>query len=211
MPKQLEPASSKPAPNPACTHAAGITVRGATAEDADAIAAVYNPYITHTTVTFEEEPVTAETIRQRMADVAEQALPWLIAESGGDVVGYAYASRLGERAAYRYSVETAVYVDASCARGGVGSALYRELLPALSAAGKHAAVAKLSLPNDASVGLHERFGFEKVGHLAEVGRKFGRWLDVGYWQLTLTQTDDSPDSRNPQDQTTRDVNERERS
>lgn len=162
-----------------------MQIRDATPSDADSIVRIYNHYIASSTATFEEQELTAEEMRRRMSWVASQSLPWLVVEDSCEVVGYAYATRLGDRSAYRYSVETAIYVDASSAGTGVGTRLYEALLPALTAAGKHVAIAKLSLPNESSVALHEKVGFEKVGHLAEVGFKFGRWLDVGYWRIEL--------------------------
>ena len=112
-------------------------------------------------------------------------LPWLIAERDARVVGYAYAARWHSRSAYRFSAEITVYVDASQTRTGVGSRLYDQLFPILRARGIHAVVAGISLPNESSVVLHERFGLTKVAHFKEVGFKFNRWIDVGYWQRTL--------------------------
>lgn len=160
-------------------------IRQAEAGDAEAIARIYNPYVLDTTVTFEEQAVSPGQIAERLRGVGAAGLPWLVDERDGRVAGYAYAGPWKARAAYRLTVECAVYVEAAAVGRGVGRALYGELLPLLRGRGAHAAVACLSLPNPASVALHERFGFEKVGHFREVGRKFGRWLDVGYWQLLL--------------------------
>lgn len=163
-------------------------IRPATPADAPAIAALYNHYILHTIVTFEEEPVDGAEIARRMQDVAEAGWPWLVASdeaADGALVGWAYATRLRPRASFRHSVETSVYVADGAARRGWGAALYRELLPRLKTAGAHAVVGAITLPNDASVALHEAFGFEKVGHLKQVGHKFGRWIDLGYWQRLL--------------------------
>lgn len=167
-------------------------IRPATPADAPAIAALYNHYIQHTVITFEEDPVDGAEIARRMQDVADAGWPWLVAcdpavggVDGGAVVGWAYATRFRPRASFRHSVETSVYVADGAARRGWGSGLYRELLPRLQAAGARAVIGGLSLPNDASVALHEAFGFEKVAHFRQVGHKFGRWIDVGYWERLL--------------------------
>ena len=161
-----------------------ILLRPAVAGDSGAIAAIYNHYVATTVITFEEEPVSASEMARRIADVGSVSLPWLVAEREGKVVGYAYASPWRARSAYRFSVEVTVYVDPDCPRLGIGRRLYEELLPTLKARGIHAAFGVIALPNEASVALHEKFGFVKVAHLREVGLKFGRWIDVGYWQLT---------------------------
>ena len=159
-------------------------IRSATPADADAICAIYNHYIQHTTATFEEVAVQPEEMRQRIAEV--QALfPWLVAEDEGRLVGYAYASRWRARSAYRYSVEATVYLDHELVGRGWGSRLYQELFAQLEAAGIHAVMGGITLPNPASVALHEKQGFRKVAHFEAVGWKQDHWLDVGYWQLLL--------------------------
>lgn len=160
-------------------------VRPAVPEDGEAFARVYNPYITGTVVTFEEEPVTGAEMSRRLGAVLERGLPWLVAEEGGAVVGYAYGGVWKERAAYRLSTEVAIYLDGSRTRQGVGSALYAALLPRLKELALHSVIGGIALPNPGSVALHERFGFRKVAHFAEVGFKFGKWVDVGYWQLNF--------------------------
>lgn len=157
-------------------------VRDAAAADAAAIATIYNHYVTDSIVTFEEEPVTAEEIANRMAKVRGAALPWLVAESDGDVVGYAYASPWAARFGYRFTVEITVYLHRDHGGKGLGSALYGALLPMLEARGIHSVIGGIALPNEASVALHEKFGLRKVAHYDEVGIKFGRWIAVGYWQ-----------------------------
>jgi L-amino acid N-acyltransferase YncA len=163
----------------------GVIVRSATAEDAEAVAAVYNHYVTQTVVTFEEEAISASEISRRIGEVQAASLPWLVADRGGLVVGYAYATKWRPRRAYRFSSEVTVYVHPDHGARGIGSALYRQLLAELRDRGIHAAMGGIALPNDASVRLHERFGFEKVAHFAAVGFKFDRWIDVGYWQLVF--------------------------
>ena len=162
-----------------------MQIRSAHADDAKAIAAIYNPYILTTTISFEEEAVTDAAMAQRIADVQAGGLPWLVAERDGKVLGYAYATKWRVRHAYRFSVESSVYLAPEAARQGVGSALYTALLQQLAERGVHLVIGGIALPNDASVALHEKMGYEKVAHFREVGFKFGRWLDVGYWQKTL--------------------------
>ncbi|HTW73754.1 MAG TPA: arsinothricin resistance N-acetyltransferase ArsN1 family B [Steroidobacteraceae bacterium] len=157
-------------------------LRSATAADAEALADIYNPYVLATVITFEEQPVSAADMAGRVAEVGQLSLPWLVAERDGRVVGYAYATRWKSRSAYRLSTETAVYLEPGSWGRGVGSRLYAQLLLALHERGIHVALAGIALPNPASVALHEKLGFRKVGQLPEVGFKLGRWVDVGYWQ-----------------------------
>lgn len=161
------------------------TVRPATVADAEAVASIYNHYVTDTIVTFEEEPVLVPDMARRIEQVAAASLVWLVAELEGQVIGYAYAGRWHTRAAYRFATEVTVYVDREHVGRRVGSHLYATLFPMLRARGIHAVLGGIALPNAASVALHERCGLEKVAHLKEVGFKFGRWIDVGYWQRTL--------------------------
>ena len=149
----------------------------------EALADIYNHYITHSLATFEEVVLTADDFRSRSANVASQGLPWLVAEDGGRIVGYAYANRWRERSAYRYSVEVTVYIAHDCTGGGYGTKLYRALFERLRDTPVHAAIGGITLPNDASVALHEKMGMVKVAEFPEVGYKQGQWLDVGYWQI----------------------------
>lgn len=161
------------------------TIRPATENDAERICAIYNHYIATTTISFEEEPVTAADMARRIADVGATSLPWLVMEEGGTLIGYAYATKWRVRAAYRFAVETSVYLDVQHAGKGAGTALYEALLAELRRRDLHLAIGGIAQPNEASVRLHERLGFVKVAHFSEVGLKFGRWIDVGYWQLKL--------------------------
>ena len=163
----------------------GIVIRAAVAADSSAIAEIYNHYVAKTVITFEEEPVSGADMARRIEDAGAASLPWLVAEREGRVVGYAYATPWRARSAYRFSVEVTVYADPGCPRMGIGSRLYEQVLPGLKARGLHSALGVIALPNEASVAFHERFGFAKVAHLREVGFKFDRWIDVGYWQLML--------------------------
>jgi len=162
-----------------------LPIRPATDADADAIARIYNHYIEHTTITFEEVPVASAEIARRIRDVQSASLPWLVSERDGAVVGYAYAGKWHARSAYRFSVEVTVYVDAAHPRSGIGTRLYAEMFPLLQARGMHALMAGIALPNEPSIAMHERFGFSKAAHFKEVGFKLGRWIDVGYWQRML--------------------------
>ncbi len=163
-----------------------MNIRNADAGDASAIAAIYNYYVTNTTVSFEEETVSDPEMARRIADVQAAGLPWLVVTRGERVLGYAYATKWRVRPAYRYSVESSVYLAHDQARGGLGTALYTLLLERLRAQGLHIAIGGIALPNAASVALHQKCGFRKVAHFQEVGYKADQWLDVGYWELQLS-------------------------
>lgn len=160
-------------------------IRQATIDDAEAIAKIYNWYVKNTVISFEIEAVTTEEMARRISDLISDSLPWLVAESAGRIVGYAYASKWKGRCSYRFSVETSVYVDKEIRGQGFGSALYNALLTVLRGKSLHVAVGGIALPNEASVSLHEKFGFQKVAHFKEIGFKFDQWVDVGYWQLSI--------------------------
>lgn len=162
-------------------------IRTAQPSDAESIARIYNHYVLNTVITFEEAPVTAAEMATRLADVHSSSLPWLVVEENGNVAGYAYATKWKGRSAYRYSVECTVYLALECIGRGYGSRLYEVLFAELRNSGLHAVIAGITLPNVASVALHEKFGMSKVAHFQEVGFKFGRWLDVGYWECLLAQ------------------------
>ncbi|WP_075792576.1 arsinothricin resistance N-acetyltransferase ArsN1 family B [Massilia putida] len=160
-------------------------IRPASPLDAARICGIYNHYVTTTTVSFEEEPVAEPEMARRIADVAAAGLPWLVLVVDGALAGYAYATKWRVRPAYRHSVESSVYLDRAFAGRGFGRMLYGALLDALRGRGLHLVIGGIALPNDASAALHEALGFRKVAHFSEVGKKFGRWLDVGYWELRL--------------------------
>ena len=172
-----------------------IAIRSGVADDASEIARIYNHYILNTIITFEEETVPAGEMARRIQEIQSALLPWLVAEREGEIVGYAYASKWKVRRGYRFSVEVTAYVDQACSGMGIGSRLYEKLLPMLHERGIHAAMGGIALPNDASVAFHEKFGFSKVAHFKEVGFKFNKWIDVGYWQRMLLGNDepDQPD------------------
>jgi L-amino acid N-acyltransferase YncA len=160
-------------------------IRPANPDDAEDIARIYNYYILKTVITFEELVVTSQAMAKRIDEVYAATLPWMVAESSGRIVGYAYASRWKERSGYRYSVESTVYLDPAALGASFGSQLYESLLENLRQSKLHTVIGGIALPNEASIRLHEKCGFRKVAHFKEVGYKFGQWVDVGYWQLTL--------------------------
>lgn len=163
-----------------------MNIREASAEDAEPIASIYNHFVLTTSISFEEAEVPAIEMAGRIADVRSAGLPWLVAEVDGAIAGYAYATKWRVRNAYRFSVETTVYLSPQHAGQGIGTALYQALLTRLRDGGYHLAIGGIALPNAASVALHEKLGFDKVAHFREVGFKFERWTDVGYWELRLT-------------------------
>ncbi len=167
---------------------ARAVVRPARPDDASAIAALYAPYVTGSVVSLEEVPPTAEVMAGRMAT----GLPWYVAESDRGVLGYAYASAHRDRAGYRWSVDVSVYLAPAARRLGLGRALYARLLGVLTELGYVRAHAGITLPNAASVGLHEAVGFVHVARYPEVGWKNGGWLDVGWWSRPLAPASTTP-------------------
>lgn len=163
-----------------------MQTRFASPSDAVAVVSIYNHYIDNSYATFEVEPIDADEMLRRIEEIQAAAYPFLVCENGGEIVGFAYANRYKTRAAYRHSVEVTVYIRDGFGGKGVGTLLYEQLFSELKNKDIHAVIAGISLPNDASVKLHEKFGFEKVAHFREVGHKFDRWIDVGYWERLLT-------------------------
>ena len=162
-------------------------IRAATSQDAAGCAAVYAPYVTDSVVSFELEPPGAEELRRRM----EAAHAWLVAEEGGEIVGYAYGSPHHERAAYRWAADVAIYIARAHQRQGLGRRLYGELFAVLREQGMRRLCAGLTLPNAGSDGLHRSLGFEEVGVYRKVGWKNGAWHDVRWYQLDLHPGDES--------------------
>ena len=159
-------------------------IRACAPTDAAAIAALYDHYVRETVVTFEETPVSTDEMARRIAEVSA-GYPWLVWTSNEAVVAFAYATAWKSRSAYRFSVESTVYVAPAHQGRGIATALYSALLADLRTRGVHSVVGGIALPNPASVALHEKLRFEKIAHFVEVGRKLDRWIDVGYWQLLL--------------------------
>lgn len=161
-----------------------MPAREVRAADAPRIAAIYNHYVRETVVTFEEEPVAEAEMARRIAETAA-AYPWLVWEDGDGLAGYAYASSWKRRSAYRHTAECTIYLAPGRTGRGIGRALYPALIEAMRGRGLHAAIGGISLPNPASIALHEKLGFVPIGRFGQVGFKFGRWVDVGYWELML--------------------------
>ena len=163
-------------------------IRAAAPADAAAVAAVYSPYVLDTVASFEDMPPTAAEMAARIRG----GHVWLVTELAGEVVGFAYGGPHRARAAYRWSVEVSVYVAASATGRGLGRALYDELLPLLGRLGYVTAFAGITLPNAASVGLHEAMGFTPVGVFGNVGFKHGAWHGVGWWEYPLRTPSQDP-------------------
>lgn len=159
-------------------------IRDVQSDDVDAVRDIYNYYIEHTVVSFEEQPVTASEMRTRIQIVTAD-FPWIVLVEDDTVAGYAYAGKWHSRCAYRSTVESTVYLAPSAVARGIGTKLYTELLDRLRQLPIHSVIGGIALPNAASVALHEKFGFEKAAHYKQVGYKMDRWIDVGYWQLIL--------------------------
>jgi len=159
-------------------------MRVARPEDADAILTIYAPIVRETAISFEVEPPTRAAMQERIATTLRH-LPWLVGARQGEVLGYVYASPHRARAAYQWSVEVSVYIHAQARRTGLGRALYHALFQLLRLQGFHQCFAGITLPNPASVGLHEALGFQPVGVYQAVGYKLGSWHDVGWWQRSL--------------------------
>jgi phosphinothricin acetyltransferase len=159
-------------------------LRRCTPSDAAQICDIYNHYVRETVVTFEESPVPEAEMAQRITDVTSR-LPWLVWEEDEAIVGYAYASPWKVRAAYRHAVESSIYLSPRVTGRGLGSRLYAALIEDLRQKGLHCVIGGAALPNPASVRLHEKLRFDKVAEFRQVGFKFGRWIDVAYWELML--------------------------
>jgi L-amino acid N-acyltransferase YncA len=168
-----------------------MKVRDANEHDAEACAAIYAPYVTDTTVTFEYEPPSAAEMARRIA-AAQRAHAWVVLEDDGRVVGYAHAGPYKERAAYRWSSEVSVYLEMGRRRSGRGRMLYGALFERLAERGFRTLVAGMTLPNDASEGLHRAMGFEPIGIFRRVGWKHGQWRDVAWAQRSLGADDGPP-------------------
>ena len=160
-------------------------IRNVKTEDAAPLVAIYNHYIENTVITFEEMPLTEMEFAERITSITHD-FPWIVHEQEQNVItGYAYANTWKTRGAYRQCVEISMYLDKNQLGKGIGTQLYQALIDALKARGKHTLLAGIAIPNDASIALHRKLGFEKVGYFKEVGRKFDRWLDVEYWELLI--------------------------
>lgn len=153
-------------------------IRAVDSDDAETLGNIYNYYVANTTISFEEQPVSVLEMEKR---IEKATLPWLVYEKEKTAVGYAYANKWKERSAYRHTLEVTVYLSQTAVGQGIGTQLYEALLAALDDFAVHALIGVIALPNAASIALHEKLGFTKAAHFKEVGWKFNRWIDVGYW------------------------------
>ena len=159
-------------------------IRAARPDDAACLSKIYNFYVDHSIVTFEEQPVPVDDFAERIR-VLSGKLPWLVSQLDGDLTGFAYASPWKSRQAYRYSVETTIYLAPDQLGQGLGKLLYTELIKGLRKLGVHSLIAGIAQPNPVSATLHEKLGYRKIGEFEQVGYKFDRWIDVHYWELLL--------------------------
>ncbi|MFL6730534.1 MAG: GNAT family N-acetyltransferase [Sphingomicrobium sp.] len=160
-------------------------IRLASAGDAAAIAAIYRPFVEKTHISFEEQAPDSAEMARRIAGVRPGFYPWMVAEAGGRILGFGGSSAYRARPAYRWTVETAIYVEPAAHGRGLGRVLLTQLLSILEQQGFVAAIGAIALPNDPSVALHEKLGFVHTATYRGVGFKLGRWIDVGRWQRDL--------------------------
>ncbi|MEO9483061.1 MAG: N-acetyltransferase family protein [Ekhidna sp.] len=159
-------------------------IRSAELKDFADIVKIYNHYVLNSHATFEIDPISVDDMMNRVQKIQHAFnLPWIVLVIENQIVGYAYATQWKPREAYLQTAEVSVYLEKNATGNGYGRLLYQELIERLKHLRLHAILAGISLPNDASVKLHESLGFKKVGQLKEVGKKFDRWIDVGYWEL----------------------------
>lgn len=170
-----------------------ITIRLATPSDAPGMLAIYAPYVSDTSITFETEVPSVAGFEQRISQYLDYC-PWLVAEADGTIAGYAYANRHRERTAYQWSVECSVYIHPDYMRIGLASRLYTKLFDILRKQGFRNVYAVINLPNDRSVALHEQLGFRYFATYEQVGYKLGQWKNVGWWRLILGEFGDEPEA-----------------
>jgi L-amino acid N-acyltransferase YncA len=152
--------------------------------DSKRICEIYNHYVQHTCISFEEAPISRAEMEKRIA-VITSAYPFLVYEVDGSLWGYAYANQWKERASYRFTAEVTAYLDKEHLGQGIGDKLLGALLDEIRKRDFHALMAVIALPNEKSIRLHEKYGFKKTAHFSEVGFKQNQWIDVGYWELLL--------------------------
>lgn len=160
-------------------------IRPVDSTDIEQITHMYNSYIRTSLVTFEEEEVSTDEMERRIDKIKLNGFPFIVWQEGERIAGYAYANTFRERKAYRFTVESSVYLHPDFYRKGIGDKLYHSLIIHCKEKGYHAMIGVITLPNEPSVKLHEKHGFKKVGHLTESGYKFDQWADVGFWELIL--------------------------
>lgn len=159
-------------------------IRTVKSTDAMAICGIYNHYVTHTVISFEENPVSIKEMERRIGDISA-VYPWLVWEEAGELMGYAYVHPWKDRIAYRFSVENSIYLKQGHERKGLGTCLLTRLLEEVKKTSVHGVIAGITLPNEGSIALHEKLGFTKIAQFKEIGFKLNQWLDVGYWELLL--------------------------
>ncbi|WP_319372225.1 GNAT family N-acetyltransferase [uncultured Ilyobacter sp.] len=161
-----------------------MIIRYVEESDAESIAEIYNYYVENTAFTGDETPFSEEHMKNRIRDISKD-YPWLVLEENSEILGYIYINQWRFRSSYRHSAELSIYIRDGVRTRGLGSKLFTSLLEKLKEKNLHAIISAIVLPNDASISLHEKFGFKKVAHFTEVGYKFEKWLDLGYWELIL--------------------------
>ncbi|SHI58657.1 GNAT family N-acetyltransferase [Algibacter luteus] len=159
-------------------------IRSVHIDDASALLDIYNYYVLNTTVNFDIDPLSLETFTDKINHIVFE-YPYIVYEENNEILGFAYGSRFRPRPAYNYTAESTVYVKHTAHGKQIGSKLYAELIRLLKETDLHTVLGVLTVPNEASINLHEKFGFEQVAHLKEVGLKFGEWQNIGIWQLKL--------------------------
>lgn len=173
-------------------------IRDVCLDDAERLAEIYNYYIVNTHVLFDEKEISVDFMREKIRQVTEQEMPWLIAENDiGEVLGFACAKQWREKNAYRHTAELTIYLDPVIHKKGLGTKMFNELFKELKSRSFNMVISLITLPNEASIALHEKFGMEKVAHFGEMGYKFDRWIDIGYWQGKLSEMDDHPEAVDP--------------
>lgn len=160
-------------------------IRPVRREDSKSICEIYNYYVVNTNISFEEQPISEGEMERRIVEKTKK-YPWLVYVEEGEIVGYSYVGNWKERSAYRHTVEDTIYVKTDRQGKGIGQKLFEDLLEAVGKDKEiHAIIAVIALPNEKSVAIHERNGFEKVAHFEEVGYKNDTWIDVGYWEKVI--------------------------
>jgi phosphinothricin acetyltransferase len=159
-------------------------IRPVSENDVQDICNIYNYFVENTAISFEEKAISYNEMEQRISTLLID-YPWLVYEYKGKVVAYIYASKWKTRGAYKFTLESTVYLSSDYQGKGIGTKLYQALFDELATRSVRSVMAVIALPNDASVGLHEKMGFEKVAHFKEVGYKHKEWIDVGYWQKMI--------------------------
>ncbi len=166
-------------------------IRVATKDDAKGIAEIYSKIVEQTKISFETKAPTISEMEQRVESISSK-FPYLVEEIDGNIAGYSYANTHRERSAYRWSCDATIYISEDFRANKIGSKLYSSLFKILTELGYYNVYAGITLPNDPSVGIHERFGFKKIAHYNNVGFKMGAWYDVGWWELSLTNDRKTP-------------------